>query len=267
MLDMQQGDGSNDVDEMIQAAASSANVDIQGASSSAASSSSKVKMEGTKKSIHIRQEGSDNQDANRSDENTTSSSATSTTTTISGGEVQGNQPDGNGALNQPAPWIVEYSKTGRATCRSCDEKIVKGDVRVGHTPLFRGKPGYMVYRHLHCAVFSEEIQDVKDVENYDTLKNKDYEKLVERVRVSRTKIHEEYDELRPDELVQGCFNGHDIMRSEQPHGLNATLLPFQVEGYSWMYHQEVKQADVRGGILADEMVRVGTTHFLVCSVC
>ena len=55
---------------------------------------------------------------------------------------EGNQPDGNGGLNQASPWIVEYSKTGRATCRSCDDKIGKGDVRVGHTPLFRGKVSF-----------------------------------------------------------------------------------------------------------------------------
>ena len=31
------------------------------------------------------------------------------------------------------------------------------------------------------------------------------------------------------------------------------LLPFQVEGFSWMRHQEVKEAEIMGGILADEM--------------
>jgi hypothetical protein len=51
----------------------------------------------------------------------------------------GGEPDGNGGLNQPAPFNVEYSKSSRATCRTCDEIIKKGDVRVGHTPLFRGK--------------------------------------------------------------------------------------------------------------------------------
>lgn len=51
----------------------------------------------------------------------------------------GGKPDGNGGLNQPVPFNVEYSKSSRATCRTCDEIIKKGDVRVGHTPLFRGK--------------------------------------------------------------------------------------------------------------------------------
>lgn len=35
--------------------------------------------------------------------------------------------------------------------------------------------------------------------------------------------------------------------------LTANLLPFQVEGFSWMRHQEVKCPEIRGGILADEM--------------
>jgi len=37
------------------------------------------------------------------------------------------------------PFQVEYSATGRATCKRCDEKIAKGALRVSHVPLFRGK--------------------------------------------------------------------------------------------------------------------------------
>ena len=37
------------------------------------------------------------------------------------------------------PYQVEYSTTGRATCKRCDEKIAKGALRVSHVPLFRGK--------------------------------------------------------------------------------------------------------------------------------
>lgn len=55
------------------------------------------------------------------------------------------QPDGNGGLDQPAPFNVEYAKTGRSTCRTCDEKILKGEIRVGHTPLFRGKVSLTCY--------------------------------------------------------------------------------------------------------------------------
>ena len=67
----------------------------------------------------------------------------------------GGEPDGNGGLNQPSPFNVEYSKSGRATCRTCDEIIKKGEVRVGHTPLFRGKVRFkyrvieIIYRSIH----------------------------------------------------------------------------------------------------------------------
>ena len=159
-------------------------------------------------------------------------------------------PDGNGGLNQPAPFIVEYSKTGRATCRTCDERIAKGELRVGHTPLFRGKPGYMVFRHLKCTVFSEEIMCAEDVENYADLTDEDYVLLAQQVETSKEKIKEEMEELSPDELVQKAFQGE--IRSEPP-GLTANLLPFQIEGFSWMRHQEVLEPDIRGGILADEM--------------
>jgi hypothetical protein len=162
----------------------------------------------------------------------------------------GNEPDGNGGLNQPAPFVVEYSKTGRATCRTCDERIEKGGLRVGHTPLFRGKPGYMVFRHLHCTVFSEEVVCAEDVENYADLTDEDYVLLANQVETSKKKIKEEMEELSPDELVQKAFQGE--IRAEPP-GLTATLLPFQIEGLSWMRHQEVEVPEIRGGILADEM--------------
>ncbi len=55
------------------------------------------------------------------------------------------------------------------------------------------------------------------------------------------------------ELVQKAFDGE--MR-DRPKGLTADLLPFQKEGVSWMYCQEVNVKEIRGGILADEMVRI-----------
>ena len=146
-----------------------------------------------------------------------------------------------------AHFKIEYSTTGRATCKRCDEKIAKGALRVSHIPLFRGKPGFKVYRHLHCAVFSEEVVTAKDVGGYKKLNKKDFKLLVERVEESKIEIQKENEELHPDELVNVGFQGE--MRSPPP-GLTATMLPFQVEGSSWMYHQEVHVPEARGGILA-----------------
>jgi len=58
--------------------------------------------------------------------------------------------------------------------------------------------------------------------------------------------------------VQQKFEGEI---REPPPGLEASLLPFQVEGVSWMYHQEVHKPEIRGGILADEMGMVRLFFF------
>lgn len=41
------------------------------------------------------------------------------------------------------PFKVEYSGTGRATCRRCDCLIEKGGLRISHVPLFRGKVSFL----------------------------------------------------------------------------------------------------------------------------
>jgi len=160
------------------------------------------------------------------------------------------RPDGNGGLDQGTPFMIEYAATGRSTCKRCDIKIKKDEVRVGHRPLFRGKPGFCIFKHLHCIVFSEEIQCAEDVSGFDELSDEDYEALRSRICESREEIKLESQELDADELVQKAFDGEI---REAPKGLNATLLPFQKEGVSWMYCQEVNVPEIRGGILADEM--------------
>jgi hypothetical protein len=158
------------------------------------------------------------------------------------------------------PFAVEYSPTGRATCRRCDRVIAKGDVRISHCPLFRGKPGFRIYRHLACALFSEDIHQAQDVGGWRKLQKQDYETLALRVEESKLEMIKENEEIQPDELVQVNFQG-EIRKS--PPGLTADLLPFQVEGHSWMYCQEVNVPENRGGTLADEMgmVRAANTSY------
>jgi hypothetical protein len=163
-------------------------------------------------------------------------------------ETNAGKPDGNGGLDNGATYIIEYSKTSRATCKRCDIRINKNELRVGHRPLFRGKPGYQVFKHLHCIVFSEEIACAEDVEGFESLTDEDYAALAKRVDESFKLVQKENEELEPDELVQKTFDGE--MR-DHPKGLAANLLPFQEEGLSWMYHQERNVEDVRGGILGE----------------
>jgi DNA repair protein RAD16 len=153
-----------------------------------------------------------------------------------------------GSGDDDRPYTIERSPTGRATCRRCDRVISKNSLRVSHVPLFRGKPGYRVYRHLECAVFGDDVTCVQDVAGWESLDAADVELLRQRVIASQRELEEENREIQPDELVQLAFDGP--IRPPPP-GLWASLLPFQVEGVSWMHAQE--QTEVRGGILADEM--------------
>jgi hypothetical protein len=147
------------------------------------------------------------------------------------------------------PFAVEYAPSGRATCRRCDEIIAKGSCRISHVPLFRGKPGFRIYRHLECAQFTENIHSAHDVGGWRKLDTHDLETLAMQVEASKIELEGENKEISPDELVQAAFTGET---RQAPPGLVASLLPFQIEGLSWMYHQEVK-SEVKGGVLADEM--------------
>jgi SNF2 family DNA or RNA helicase len=98
-------------------------------------------------------------------------------------------------------------------------------------------------------VFGEHIKTAEDVDGCSDLEEEDYESLKVRVAESVEEIKQEQEALEPDELVPVQFKGE--IRSA-PTGLTANLLPFQVEGSSWMYHQEVNEPEIRGGVMADE---------------
>jgi hypothetical protein len=146
------------------------------------------------------------------------------------------------------PFWVEYAPTSRATCRSCDKRISYGDFRICSRPLFRGKRGFVVYRHLECQILPSEIKSVEDVGGWRRLGTRARELLAKQVENSKVLLEKENDELHADELVQTKFQGE---LRQAPPGLSATLLPFQQEGVSWMYNQEVNEM-VKGGILAGE---------------
>jgi len=86
------------------------------------------------------------------------------------------------------------------------------------------------------------------VDGHHKLKPDDIELLKKRILESEVERKQEMEELRPDELVQKTFQGE--IRPHPP-GLTANLLPFQVEGFSWMVAQEKRD---RGGILGKALL-------------
>ena len=127
--------------------------------------------------------------------------------------------------------------------------------------MFRGKPGFVSYRHLKCQIFPGEITEINEVGGWRKLKSEDKLLLKEQLEESERRIDEENKEMKPDELIQTAFQG--VLR-EAPKGLDGNLLPFQREGVSWMYNQEVNLKEVKGGILAGKII---TRYHFMLSTC
>jgi DNA repair protein RAD16 len=102
---------------------------------------------------------------------------------------------------------------------------------------------------------------MSDVGGWRRLKPQDKILLKKQVEESALLIDQENDELDAEELVQTAFEG--VIR-RTPKGLVASLLPFQQEGVSWMYNQEVNENSFKGGILADEMGMGKTLQTIAC---
>ena len=65
-----------------------------------------------------------------------------------GGGGGGDSSGDESGLPQPSPYRVEPAKTSRARCKRCDGLITANTLRVGLKPLFRGKPGFLIWYHL-----------------------------------------------------------------------------------------------------------------------
>ncbi len=58
----------------------------------------------------------------------------------------------------PEAWKVEPAKSSRATCKTCSQTILKGELRLGEPSLFEGHVSYR-WHHLRCAArLIKEVQ-------------------------------------------------------------------------------------------------------------
>lgn len=148
---------------------------------------------------------------------------------------------------------IEYSlwreRTRRAFCTGCAEPIPLRTFRIAECTSLGKKHKYHVYHHLQCT--SYPLREIMWIQGWKRMKKVDRQAVLDRIEEIKLLVDKENQELDPDELVQASFQG-EIRLS--PKGLGASLLPFQVEGFSWMVHQELHVPEIRGGILADEMV-------------
>lgn len=151
-------------------------------------------------------------------------------------------------------YTLWYEKTRRTFCCDCTRPIFKGMLRIAECRTLGRKDKYTVYHHVQCATFPlGEIKRIQDFYMWPNIKTIDQEAVLARLEEKRILLEKENQALEPDALVQTTYQGATL---PPPHGLRSSLLPFQVEGFSWMVHQELHAPEIRGGILADEMVGI-----------
>ena len=142
--------------------------------------------------------------------------------------------------------------------------------------------GLLKYKSSYVQITEQDLQSIRDKiegKSSDSAKNSKDKKVVENAAESAAKNGENEGEILEEDsvpeitqakLVQACFTGEcdnipvemasdfkqqfDAWRAETdiplPENLNATLRPYQMRGYSWMY----KNLEIGFGcILADDM--------------
>lgn len=81
------------------------------------------------------------------------------------------------------PYRAEYAKSGRASCKACRTQIEKDGLRLAamvQSPMFDGKvPNWY---HYNCFFMKQRPKVVGDIENFESLKWDDQEKIKEKLK-------------------------------------------------------------------------------------
>ncbi|EFA82774.1 polyADP-ribosyltransferase [Heterostelium album PN500] len=76
-------------------------------------------------------------------------------------------------------FLVEYSKSDRATCKSCQRGIGKGDVRIGHKTKSNHHDGMDVaWNHVKCKV--NRVKDLEALKGWEVLRWEDQKDIIDK---------------------------------------------------------------------------------------
>ncbi len=73
-------------------------------------------------------------------------------------------------------WKIEAAKSGRSSCRTCGGLIPKEELRLGEPTVYEGHVSYR-WHHLKCQVQILDGVDMKSLEGYDELTQKQRDEL------------------------------------------------------------------------------------------
>lgn len=197
----------------------------------------------------------------------------------------------SGQWRQRAPcekvylFVTEYSKSSRARCRLCSEKIPKDEVRCGTPIAWRGGDfGYInSWSHLKCTRAPDGFECTeKQIWGLKNLSKDDQELVRSHLLIqthipihSLTHTHQVLTEVKkkglPSHIKKIDPNDPEFLQKRKlkrvkcANTVTATLLPYQEEGLGWMLSQE-NDTEFKGGILADEM-GMGKTIQTIALIC
>ncbi|CEG45528.1 Nucleotide excision repair protein RAD16 [Plasmopara halstedii] len=178
--------------------------------------------------------------------------------------------DGSEDVYDGPHYFIEYAPNARAKCKSCERRLLAGQLRVGVNIRHSIFGDTTYYKHLECTAIGLKVglaakqaqldAEVKDesrplktkthdpIDRLSRLETADQEFVCE--YMAKNDVDGVMDERLP--LTDDHFIKKGRMPEKQPSKyLTATLLPYQREALAWMVEQEA--SDYKGGILADEM--------------
>ncbi|XP_024981698.1 poly [ADP-ribose] polymerase 1 [Cynara cardunculus var. scolymus] len=124
---------------------------------------------------------------------------------------------GGGSPSTPAPsatkCTIEASKTARATCKICNEKILTGEVRISSKPEGQGARG-LAWHHAKCFMDASPTTQLEKVVGWENLSDSDKAtvgSLVKKVpanKKGKDEVKEEKETLKQSSKRKGSV-GHD----------------------------------------------------------
>ncbi|KAL2238772.1 UNVERIFIED_CONTAM: Poly ADP-ribose polymerase 1 [Sesamum indicum] len=132
--------------------------------------------------------------------------------------------DGAVMSNSSAPAVVEcgieVSQTSRATCRCCNLKIVKGEIRISTKPEGQGPRG-LSWNHAKCYMEKSPTSQVEKFSGWESLSASDHAAIISLVKKNPstskgTKVgHEEEREVLQESTSKGGAKRKRALESDQ----------------------------------------------------
>ncbi|GMP99511.1 hypothetical protein CsSME_00046950 [Camellia sinensis var. sinensis] len=157
--------------------------------------------------------------------------------------------EGGGPQNTPSPVVmecgIEVSQTSRAACRRCNQKVMKGEVRISTKPEGQGARG-LAWHHANCFMELSPTTQVEKLSGWDSLSASDQlavRALVKKVPSSSKGTKVELQEEDKESLQQSTLKG-GAKRKRAVSGDQKSKLSRSEENSNLLGNEHPKSSDL-----------------------